>query len=106
MIDLKNLLGEAVETAAIPIFILASASIFGWLLTFHGLGDLLVDFLFALNLDRISLLFVIVLLLFLIGLIIEGLAALIIFVPVFMPLIPAFDLDPLHFALIIIITIL
>lgn len=104
--DFKNLLGEAVETAAIPIFILASASIFGWLLTFHGLGDLLVDFLFALNLNKISLLFVIVVILFLIGLVIEGLAALIIFVPVFMPLIPAFDLNPLHFALIIIITIL
>jgi TRAP-type C4-dicarboxylate transport system permease large subunit len=38
--------------------------------------------------------------------VIEGLAALIIFVPVFMPLIPAFGFDPIHFALVIIVTIL
>ena len=36
--DIPTLLAEAAETTAIPVFILAAASIFGWLLTFHGFG--------------------------------------------------------------------
>lgn len=104
--DLAPLLAEAVEITAIPVFILASASIFGWLLAFHGFGNMVVDFLTSLGLGRIGLLAVIVLMLLLIGLVIEGLAALIIFVPVFMPMIPAFGFDDLQFALIVIVTIL
>lgn len=104
--DLAPLLAEAVEITAIPVFILASASIFGWLLAFHGFGQMVVDFLTSLGLGRVGLLAVIVLMLLLIGLVIEGLAALIIFVPVFMPMIPVFGLDDLQFALIVIVTIL
>ncbi len=104
--DLAPLLAEAVEITAIPVFILASASIFGWLLAFHGFGVMVVDVLTSLGLGRIGTLAVIVLMLLLIGLVIEGLAALIIFVPVFMPMIPAFGFDDLQFALIVIVTIL
>ena len=103
---LPSLLAEAIETTAIPIFILASASIFGWLLTFHGLGTMVADYFASLNMTPTMMLFALVGLLLIIGLLIEGLAALIIFVPVFMPLIPAFQFDEVHFALIIIVTIL
>lgn len=103
---LPRLLAEAVETTAIPVFILASASIFGWLLTFHGFGRILVGFLQDLGLPSTAMLFALVAMLLIIGLFVEGLAALIIFVPVFMPLIPVFHFDPIQFALIIIVTIL
>lgn len=103
---LPRLLAEAIETTAIPIFILASASIFGWLLTFHGLGTMVADYFASLNMTSTMMLFALVGMLLVIGLLIEGLAALIIFVPVFMPLIPAFQFDEVHFALIIIVTIL
>ena len=88
------------------MFILASASIFGWLLTFNGLGLFIVDQFEAMNFSSLGLLFALVILLLVIGLFLEGLAALIIFVPVFMPFIPAFGFDPIHFAMIIIVTIL
>jgi len=104
--DLPGLLAEAVETTAVPVFILACASIFGWLLTFHGFGRLVVGLFESLALPPTAMLLLLVGLLLVIGLVIEGLAALIIFVPVFLPLIPAFGFDPIHFALIIIVTIL
>ncbi len=104
--DLPALLAEAAETTAIPVFILAAASIFGWLLTFHGFGRMVVGAFESLSLPPTGMLLALVVMLLVIGLFLEGLAALIIFVPVFMPLIPAFGFDPLHFALIIIVTIL
>jgi tripartite ATP-independent transporter DctM subunit len=104
--DLGKLLVESVEMTAIPLFILASASIFGWLLTIHGFGRIIVNFLGGLNLSTTALLFAIVFMLLIIGLVVEGLAALIIFVPVLMPLVAAFGLNDVHFALIMIVTIL
>jgi tripartite ATP-independent transporter DctM subunit len=104
--DVRPIMTEAVEMTAIPIFILASASVFGWLLTVHGFGSLLVGWLKFLALGPTTMLLLIVVLLMIVGLFVDGLAALLIFVPVFMPLVPAFGLDHIHFALIVIVTIL
>ena len=104
--DVWPIMAEAVEMTAIPMFILASASVFGWLLTVYGFGPLLVGWLKSLALGPITMLLLIVLLLMIVGLFVDGLAALLIFVPVFMPLVPAFGLDHIHFALIVIVTIL
>ena len=103
---LPRLLAEAVEITAIPVFILAAASIFGWLLTYNGFGTLVVGQFEAMNLSALGMLFALVAMLLVIGLFLEGLAAMIIFVPVFMPFIPAFGFDPIHFAMIVIVTIL
>lgn len=104
--DLGSLLIDAAEQTAIPVFVLASASIFGWLLTIHGFGRMVIGFMDVLDLGPLGVLFFLVVVLTIIGLFVEGLAALIIFVPLVMPLIPAFGLDSIHVALIMVITIL
>lgn len=104
--DIPSILAEAVEMTAIPVLILAAASVFGFLLTIHGFGPLTVNFIKSLGLSRIELLLAVVTLLMIVGLFVDGLAALLIFVPVFMPLVPAFGLDHIHFALIVIVTIM
>jgi tripartite ATP-independent transporter DctM subunit len=102
--DLMNLLSETVESTAVPVFILATAGLFGWLLAYYGLGELLVDAMQALDLGPLGVLLFVFVVVMILGLFIEGLVIIIVFVPVFMPLIPAFGLDPLHFALIMIVT--
>jgi tripartite ATP-independent transporter DctM subunit len=104
--DFVPLLSNAVQMTAAPLFILACASVFGFLLSIHGFGTLLVNILKSFNPGPTTLLLIMVVLLLIIGLVVEGMAALIIFVPVFMPLIPAFGLDPIHLALIILVTLL
>jgi tripartite ATP-independent transporter DctM subunit len=104
--DIPAILAEAVEMTAIPVLILASASVFGFLLTIHGFGPLTVEFIKGLGLGPTQLLLAVVVLLMIVGMFLDGLAALLIFVPVFMPLVPAFGLDHIHFALIVIVTIM
>jgi TRAP-type C4-dicarboxylate transport system permease large subunit len=72
----------------------------------HGFGPLAVGFLKQFNLSPIMLLLAVVVLLMIVGMFLDGMAALLIFVPVFMPLVPAFGLDQIHFALIVIVTIM
>jgi C4-dicarboxylate transporter DctM subunit len=104
--DIPEILAEAVEMTAIPVLILAAASAFGFLLTMHGFGPLAVGFLKEFNLSPIMLLLAVVVLLMIVGMFLDGMAALLIFVPVFMPLVPAYGLDQIHFALIVIVTIM
>ena len=65
----------------------------------------LVDFLTSITQNpQISILLIIILLLF-IGMFLEGLTAIMILVPVLAPLAATYGFDPIHFALIFLITI-
>ena len=104
--DLPSIFVDAVEQTAIPVFILASAAVFGWLLTVHGFGRTVIGFMNTLDLGPTGVLIFLIVALLLVGLIVEGLAALVIFVPIVVPLIPAFGLEPLQVALIMVVTVL
>lgn len=104
--DMPRVFAHAVEMTALPMVILASASVFSFLLSLHGFGNIVVDVLRWFDPSPVVLLLMIVGMLLVIGLVVEGLAAMIIFVPVFMPLIPAFGLNDLQVALIVMMTLL
>jgi C4-dicarboxylate transporter DctM subunit len=104
--DVGPIMTEAVEMTAIPMFLYAAGGVFGWLLTIYDFGPLMVDWMKSFQFGPVSVLFVVAIILLIAGIIIDGLAALLIFVPVFMPLIPAYQLNEIHFALIVIIMIM
>jgi len=101
--DVAPIMAEAVEMTAIPMFLLASGGIFGWLLTIYDFGPLMVDWMKHFDFTPFTMLVTVALILLAAGIVIDGLAVLLIFVPVFMPLVPAYQVDDIHFALLIII---
>lgn len=104
--DFAPVMAEGVEMTAIPMFLLASGGLFGWLLTIYDFGPLMVDWMKNFQFGPITVMLVVAVLLLIAGIVVDGLAALLIFVPVFMPLVPAYGLDPVHFALLIVIMIM
>lgn len=104
--DLPGLLADAVEMTAVPMYILATSSVFGFMLTAHGLGFMIGDFLSGITSDPLIFLLIIVALLTVVGIFLDGIAALLIVVPVFAPLVDVYHVDPLQFALIVIMTIM
>lgn len=104
--NLPRVFAEAVEMTSLPMVILASASVFAFLLALHGFGGYVVAVLQWFDPSPTMLLLLIVAMLLVIGLVVEGLAAMIIFVPVFMPLVGAFGLDELQLALIVLVTLM
>lgn len=103
---LPRVFAEAVEMTSLPMVIVASASVFAFLLSLHGFGGYVVAVLRWFDPSPTMLLLLIVIMLLLIGLVVEGLAAMIIFVPVFMPLVAAFGLNELQLALIVLVTLM
>lgn len=104
--DIAPIMSEAVEMTAIPMFLFTAGGVFGWLLTIYDFGPLMVDWMKNFSFSQTVMLVVVAILLLAAGIVIDGLAALLIFVPVFMPLVPAYGIDPIHFALLVIIMIM
>jgi C4-dicarboxylate transporter DctM subunit len=84
------------------MIILASASIFSWLISIARVSDAVGSFLHAFSTDPATYLIIVNLLLLVVGMFMESIAAMLILVPVLMPLAVSYGIDPIHFALIVV----
>ena len=101
-----GLLSEALQTSASLMFIAGMASIFGWILAREQFPVKVVGFLLSLSTNPPMVMFIIIVFFLILGCFVETLSAMIIFVPVLAPIAAQFGFDPIHFALIIIVTLL
>jgi len=98
----RALLRTGCNTAMVLI-IIGCASIFGWILATEQLPMVVVGLLTSLTSNPTLIILLIIAALLVIGTVVEGLAALIILVPVLTPLAATFGYDPIHFALVIVL---
>jgi len=96
----KVLVNTAASTATVTI-LMAMANLFGWILTFEQIPQLLVQWMGSLTDSPWVFLLLINLFLLLIGVIMDELAVMIILLPIFMPLIAHFGIDPIHFGVVL-----
>ena len=92
---------ETIETTASVLFIVSSAAIFGWLLTATKVADVLTNAFLALTDQRWVFLILVNILILIVGSFIDTLAAITILVPILMPLLLKFGVDPIHFGVVI-----
>ncbi len=92
---------DTIETTASVLFIVTAASIFAWLLTVSQAAQYFSDFVFSLTDNKWTFLILVNLLLLAIGCFLDTIAAITIMVPILMPIIAKFDIDPVHFGLVL-----
>ena len=90
----------AVTTAVITILI-AMAKVFGLVLTYEQIPRAIADWMVGLSDNPYVFLLLVNLFLIVVGMFLDGIAALIILVPIFMPLLTIYNIDPIHFGIII-----
>lgn len=91
---------DTIETTASVLFIVTAASIFAWLLTVSQAAQMLSGAILSVTDNKwVFLLLVNVLMLF-VGCFLDTIAAITILVPILLPLVTQFDIDPVHFGLI------
>jgi tripartite ATP-independent transporter DctM subunit len=87
---------------AVVLFLIALASLFGWLLIFEQIPQLLSDWIVALTSDPFVFMLLVNAMLLLIGAIIDGIPAMIMIVPILLPVAQKiYDIDPYHFGVVI-----
>jgi TRAP-type C4-dicarboxylate transport system permease large subunit len=97
---------ETIETTATVMFIVAAASIFGWLLTATRVTDMVAMWVLSFtHTPWVFLLLANVLMLF-VGCFLEPTAAILILVPVLMPVVQQLGIDPVHFGLVMVLNLM
>jgi C4-dicarboxylate transporter, DctM subunit len=101
--DLPHILWETVLNTIRIMYIIAVAGFFGWFLIFQRIPEQVITELSALssNPDVIMAIFIFVLLV--LGCFMEGIAILVITIPVFFPIITQYHIDPVQFGVVMIL---
>ena len=97
---------ETIETTATVLFIVAAASIFGWLLTATRVTDMVTAWVLGFTHSPWVFLLLVNLLLLFVGCFLEPTAAILIAIPVLMPAVLQLGIDPVHFGLIVVLNLM
>jgi len=101
--DIPTLLINGALASGKVAFLIAAANIFGWIVTREKLGHTAYNWIIGLGLDTWAILLLINLLFFIAGLFIEGVAILMISVPVFVPVLPMLGIHPVTFGVLVVL---
>ena len=97
---------DTVETTATVMFIVAAASIFGWMLTATGVTTAIADWVLAFTKDPWVFLLLANLLMLFVGCFLEPTAAITILVPILLPIARQLGIDPVHFGLVMVLNLM
>jgi len=104
--DLGLLLYAAGRTSAVVLFLLAAAGPFAWLLNEVHIAQAISQAILGISTHHLVVLLVVNLLLLLVGMILEPLPALVMFVPTLLPIQAQLGIDPIHFAVVVIVNLM
>lgn len=96
-------LNESVKNTALVMFIVATATILGYSFSLLGIGSQIMEPMMAYSENPIILMLIASLILFIGGFIFDGTVMVLVIVPLFLPLVAATSIDPLQFAMVVII---
>ena len=101
--DLPKIIWETVVQSVKVLFIIAAAGFLGWLLIHQMIPQQVIEGLTALSSTKWVLTLIIIAILLILGCFLEGIAVLVITIPVFMPLVEKIGMDPTQFGVIMIL---
>ena len=103
--DLKGILVDSVVGTAMIMFIIATSSVFSWILTAQKIPQSVAEAILSFSRNPVVVMFLINVLLLFIGTFMETVASIIILVPVLLPVIMQLGIDPLHFGVLIVVNL-
>ena len=104
----KDVLDAATQAAIITaqiLIIVATAALFSWILTINGVPQAITDGLTGLNLPPWGFLMAVNVILLIVGCFLDPTSAIIVLTPLFMPLVKALGIDPIHFGIVMTVNI-
>ncbi|MBC9247476.1 TRAP transporter large permease [Paracoccus sp. 11-3] len=103
---LPLILDRTVTNTAIVLFLIMAAKVFGWVLTFNQIPQAVAAFIVSLTGDPLIFMLLIMLTLMVVGMFLDGIAALIILTPILLPVaISNYGIDPIQFGVMMSLTL-
>ncbi|MEM5494896.1 TRAP transporter large permease [Hoeflea sp. AS16] len=97
---------DTVETTAAVMLIVASSTIFAWILTANQVAEHFSQLMLSVTDNKVALLLIITLIVLVVGLFMETIAAITILTPVLLPVAVGLGMDPVHFGIVMILNLM
>jgi tripartite ATP-independent transporter DctM subunit len=95
----------AVRTTAMVLLVIGCAASFGWLLAYLQVPAAIIDFMRSVSDNPIIILLMVNLVLLLLGTFMDMSPLIVITTPIFLPVVTAFNVDPVHFGVILVLNL-
>jgi tripartite ATP-independent transporter DctM subunit len=100
--DLGAMFMRTATNSSLVIFMIAAANVFGWVVIYEELPQKLAAFISTVTSDPFTFLLIVNLCLLFVGMLIDGIAALILVTPILLPIaMNTYDIDPYQFGVVI-----
>lgn len=103
--DLPGILYECCIINAVVLFLVATSSVFTWILTYENFPIMVADMLLSLTQNKILILLILNVVLLFLGMFIDQTPAIIMLVPVLLPLAQRLDIHIIHLGVIVVINL-
>ena len=103
--DLPGILRDACETTAVIMFLIAASAVMSFVLSFTGLPNAIGEALLSVSDNKYIILLLINLLLLVAGMFMDITPAVLIFAPIFLPVVTSFGMDPIHFGIMMVVNL-
>ena len=103
--NIPNILMEASKTSAVIMLLIAASMSMSWIMSFENIPQNLSDFLLTLSDNKIIILMIVNLLLLFVGIFMDMTPAVLIFTPIFLPIVTSIGINPIQFGIIMVLNL-
>ena len=104
--SLFSILGQVALNTAVVLIIIAATAPFKWIIAFERIPDAIYSFLTQFTENPMVLLFILNIAFLALGCVMENTAIIILSVPILLPVIAKFGIDPVHFGVVMILNLM
>ena len=101
--EFRGAVVHAARTTGVILFVIATAAVFGWLLAYLQVPAAAVEFLKSVADSQTTVLLMIVAILLILGMFMDLAPKILICTPIFLPVVKAYGIDPIHFGLVMVL---
>ncbi len=103
--DLPDILLRATRTTSIVMLLVAVSSALSWVMAFARIPQMISSGLLAISDSKVVILLIMMFILLLIGTVMDPTPAILIFVPIFLPVVTELGVDPVHFGAMVVMNL-
>ncbi|NJC26878.1 tripartite ATP-independent transporter DctM subunit [Lewinella antarctica] len=103
--DLPSIILNSGKTTAVVMFLICTSMAMSWLFSFEGIPQLMTDFLLNTVSNPILIFLLINLTLLVVGTFMDMTPAVLIFTPIFLPVVVSLGMDPVHFGIVMVLNL-
>jgi tripartite ATP-independent transporter DctM subunit len=104
--DLPRIFGNAMRDSAVIMIVMASVAAANWLMTYNRIPNMITDFALAYMTAKWMFLVSAMILFLVAGLFLEGIAAMLVLVPILHPIAVSMGVDPTHFGILVVFNLM